>query len=111
MRTVDHPSRIFDYADLSGLIDARVGPMRSAALRISSGPGTIQYDSKLVIASACQSHACSETALLIVADMAASKFFVALKDPKSAPLISPRPAEWPRGAKSQLLAFQSRWLR
>ena len=110
-QSVDHPSRLFHYADLARLIDARVGPLRAAALRNSTGPGNVGYANNLVVATSCQSHACDETDLLIVADMASRTLYVALKAARSAPLISPRPATWSRGAKSHLLAFEKRWLR
>lgn len=108
---IDHPSGLFHFADLARLIDARVGPMRSTALRNSTGPGMLEYAGNLVIARSCQSHACDETDLLIVADTGSGTLYVALKDARSAPLISPRPASWPKGVRSHLLAFEQRWLR
>jgi hypothetical protein len=38
-RSIDHPSKIFNFADLSRLIDENIGMKRPAILRISSGPG------------------------------------------------------------------------
>ena len=109
-QSIDHPSQVLNYADLSKLVDDRLGS-RSSFVRISSGPGSAHYRSNLLIASSCQAHSCDDTALLLVADPANERIFVALKDKQTPILVNPKASDWPSGSTADLVAFQRKWQR
>lgn len=110
-RSIDHPSQILNYSDLGRLLDERIGADRSALIRISSGPGSANYRNNLFVSTSCQAHSCGDTALLVVADIATKRMFVAIKDGQRPPLISPKVSEWPTGSSAELNAFRRRWVR
>ena len=76
--------------------------------QVSSGPGSAQYRNNLLIATSCQSHSCDNAFLLLVADPASKRIFVALKDDQSPILISPKASEWPTGASADLNCFPAK---
>ena len=104
-RSINHPSAMLDYADLSQLIELRVGKAKASFISVSSGPGSAQYWNNLLIASSCKAHSCNDTGLLVVADIPRKQVLVALKDGASAPLIAPKEEEWPSGARAELAGF------
>jgi hypothetical protein len=110
-RSIDHPSSLLGYADLSRLIEKRVGSAKASFIGLSSGPGSAEYRNNLLIATSCRAHSCDDTSLLVVIDIAARQVFVALRDGAAPTLIVPQAAGWPSGARSELSAFQKRWGR
>lgn len=110
-RSIDHPSSLLNYADLTQLIDVHLGRAKASFISISSGPGSAQYRSNLLIATSCRAHSCDDTSLLVVADIAGRQIFVALKDGAAPLLISPPSAGWPSGARFELVEFQKKWRR
>jgi hypothetical protein len=110
-RSIDHPSGLLDYADLTRLIDARIGKAKASFISVSSGPGSAQYRNNLLIATSCRAHSCDDTSLLVVVDIAARQVFVALKDGAASLIIAPQSAGWPSGARFELVAFQQKWRR
>lgn len=110
-RSIDHPSALLGYADLSRLIEKRVGLAKASFVGLSSGPGSAEYRNNLLIAMSCRAHSCDDTSLLVVMDIAARQVFVALRDGPAPALIVPQAAGWPSGARSELSAFQKKWAR
>ena len=110
-RSIDHPSGLLGYADLTRLIDARIGSAKASFINLSSGPGSVEYRNNLLIATSCRAHSCDDTSLLVVVDIAARQVFVALKNGAAPPKIAPQSAAWPSGARSELVAFEQKWRR
>jgi hypothetical protein len=110
-RSINHPSAMLDYADLSQLIDLRIGKAKASFVSVSSGPGSAQYWNNLLIASSCRAHSCDDTGLLVVADIPRKQVLVALKDGASGLLIAPKEEEWPSGARGELAVFLKKWRR
>lgn len=108
---IDHPASLLGYADLAALVEAKVpARLRQALTTIAAGPGQVEYRGDILVASACQAHSCTDTALLIAADIATRRVFVALKDSDGGLSIDPPFAQWPSSASDRTAAFRRKFV-
>jgi hypothetical protein len=104
---IKHPSELLEYREFADQMNPRLGSARPAFMRIADGPGSVRYENGILIGTACQSHACGSTALLVAVDPASRKVYFAMKDNCAPAVIVPAAAVWPLATQR---SFQS-WYR
>jgi hypothetical protein len=109
-KLISHPSELMEYRELAERLSSILGTVRSAYLRISDGPGSVKYEGDILIAEACQSHACDSTALLVAIDPISHQVFLAVKDTDRRKFVAPYATrDWPTVVQSRLRSWQARW--
>ena len=108
-RSIQHPSELLQHAEFSEKITKLLGLQYPTFTRVVDGPGSVRYESNVMIGTACQSHSCDDTSLLIAVDIASQKVAIALKDGNKLPIVLPRDANWPDAAKADLRRWRTRW--
>jgi hypothetical protein len=102
---IKHPSELMEYREFADQLNPRLGSLRPAFLRIAEGPGSVRYENGMLIGTACQSHACDSTALLVAVDPGSRNLYVAIKDNCAPAVIVPEPAMWPLAAQRSLRSW------
>lgn len=109
-KLITHPSELMEYREIAERLNSILGAERPAYLRIADGPGSVEYDGGILVAEACQSHACDSTALLVAVDPTSQRVFVAIKDTELPKAIVPYATrEWPPVVQSRLQSWRARW--
>jgi hypothetical protein len=99
-----------EYRELAEGLSSVLSAVRPAYLRIADGPGSVKYEGDILIAEACQSHACDSTALLVAIDPMSRQFFLAVKDTDMRKFVVPYATrDWPKVVQSRLRSWQARW--
>jgi hypothetical protein len=102
---ITHLGELMEYREFADQLNPRLGSARTAFLRIAAGPGSVRYENGLLIGTACQSHACDSTALLVAGDPVSRNLYVAIKDSCAAAVIVPDAAMWPLAAQRSLRSW------
>jgi hypothetical protein len=106
-KTLDHPHDLLDYRPFAELLRHTLGEQWDNVAPALPGPGAMAYEGDLAVGHACEPHACDERAVLVVADTARERLFIAWFWPESDSVFSNPPIEtWSEEARR---AFD-RWL-
>ena len=109
-KVISHPSELMEYREFAERLSSVLGTVRPAYLRIADGPGSVKYEGDVLIAEACQSHACDSTALLVAIDPISRQIFLALRDTDRRNFVAPyATTEWPMVVQNRLRSWQARW--
>ncbi len=105
---LDHPGKLFGYADLAGLIRDRLPQgVRDQIPELLKGPGQVRYDGDVAVAFVCRSHACDESGMLIALDSSARKISIAFKaEGGGAAFVAPPFGRWPAEAAEEIAHFR-----
>lgn len=111
-KLITHPSELMEYREFVERLSSVLGAARPAYLRIADGPGSVKYEGGILVAEACQSHACDSTALLVAIDPTSRQVFLALKDTDRRKFVVPYATrEWPTVVQNRLTSRRARWLQ
>jgi hypothetical protein len=102
---IKHPSELMEHREFADQLNPRLGSARPAFLRIADGPGSVRYENGILIGTACQSHECDSTALLVAVDPISHKTYFAIKDKCARPIIVPEAVLWPLAAQQSVRAW------
>jgi hypothetical protein len=108
-KLISHPSELMEYREFAERLISVLGAVRPAYLRIADGPGSVKYEGDILLAEACQSHACDSTALLVAMDPMSRQVFLAVKDTDQRKFVVPDARDWPKVVQSRLRSWQARW--
>jgi hypothetical protein len=109
-KSISHPSELMEYREFAERLNSVLGAVRPAYLRIADGPGSVKYEGGILVAEACQSHACDSTALLVAIDPMSRQVFLAVKDTDRRKFVVPYATrDWPTVMQNRLRSWQARW--
>ena len=103
-----HPGELLDFGGIAPQILSLLGASRKDVLPLINGVGSGKFEGALYVGSACRPHACPDAGVLIVADPAARKIYLAWKLEKRA--VERRPAgDWPAAVRRQFDTWAKQW--
>lgn len=108
-RSISHPADLLKSATFSEALSALLGPTLARYRATSSGPGSVNYDGEILIATSCAPHRCDEEEQITVLDPQERKLFVARKQIGAKVVVFPEVKQWPSKARTSLAGWARRW--
>lgn len=108
-RKIDHPSALFDYAEVAKAMNALLGRDASVVLPIVSGVGSGSFKGDVFVGSACEPHMCGTNEAFVAADIAHKKVFAAWKLDGKAMVVRPAVGDWPQAARDAFEEWAKSW--
>lgn len=104
--TIDHPFRLFEYADVLALAEPMMGGERDEILTAFSGPGVGDLRGTLYVGDACFPHNCPYAQTFVAADTATDALYLAWNLSGRLTVI-PSADAWPEAAAAALAAWRA----
>jgi hypothetical protein len=108
-RNIQHPSELFDYADIASQMHALLGTDEKPFLSIITGVGSVDFQGDLFVGQSCARHMCGDEEALIVADLEKQTVFLAWKTENAPIIVRPPVKDWSAAARAALRDWAKAW--
>jgi hypothetical protein len=106
-RAIQHPVDLLRSATFSQILQSRLGAQFGSYRRMVIGPGSVDFQGEIIVASSCAPHSCGEEEQLTVIDPQERTIYVAIKPARTKIAVFPEVKLWPDKPRAALTT----WMR
>src|SRR5262245_58038456 len=108
-RTIEHPSALFEYGEISNQLDQLLGADKERFAQIMVGVGSGEFKNDTYIGKTCAPHMCTVVEAIVIADIPSKQVFLAWKENNSPIIVRPKITKWNEKFRAELREWASKW--